>query len=64
MVEELISLSRAALILGLRYQRARDEMLKGNLGKVEQGSNGRYSLRKSEVEKRRDQMLDPGRNDV
>lgn len=64
MKDELISLSKAAMILGLRYQRARDEMLKGNLGEATQGENGRYSLSRAAVEKRRDQMLEPHAKNV
>lgn len=60
--KEHISLTTAAIILGVRYQRARDEMTKGNLGEPIRGDNGRYLLLRSEVERRK-REIDAEKND-
>lgn len=48
----LVPLNEAALLLGERYQKARDLMNRGDLGPVWITSTGRYHLSRKEVLKR------------
>lgn len=44
-----ISLNRAAMLLKVRYQKARDLMNRGLLGEARVSETGRYSLRETDV---------------
>lgn len=51
-----ISLTRAGIILGVRYLKVRDLMTQGHLGEIRETSTGRYYLNREEVERYRDSV--------
>lgn len=48
-----ITISEAAIILRVRYQKARDLVLSGQLGEVDRDERGRYRVDWSRVEQHR-----------
>jgi hypothetical protein len=54
-MDDRLTITQAAAILKVRYQRARDWALQGRFGEIEFGENGRYTVPRTGVERVRDE---------